>query len=487
MIRAALTLLLLATCLFGPARVSRAQEAVAGGAAARALTLPEVLEIVATTHPQLAAARQRQRAADGDAMAARGGFDPVLRARGQYAPIGAFPRGTVDVELRQPTPLWGLSVYGGWRLGLGRFAVYDLRGKTADGGEVRGGISLPLWQGGAIDRRRADLSIATLARTAAAAELDARAIELERAVGRAYWAWVGAGLRLAVQRDLLKLAQDRDEALRKQIVAGGVPAVEGIDNRRAIVDRTARIVAGERALQQAAFELARHLRDADGEVQVPAPTRLPDAFPESRRPVAEVSEQMIREAWARRPDLRRLALQREAAAVELKLARSDRSPRIDLDAYAAKDIGAVDPAYAYLRPAEFVAAVNVELPLALRGARGKLRRAEAELARIDAELRMARDVVALELRDAHSALAAAHARVALAREQLAAAHELEQAERSRFRLGDSTLLLVNLREQAAADAAAQELEALGEYHRAQVDLRAAAGLLGPQEPFGSVE
>lgn len=92
---------------------------------------------------------------------------------------------------------------------------------------------------------------------------------------------------------------------------------------------------------------------------------------------------------------------------------------------------------------------------------------------------MARDVVALELRDAHSALVAAHARVALAREQLSAAHELELAQRSRFRLGDSTLLLVNLREQAATDAALQELEALGEYHRAQVDLRAAAGLFGP--------
>ncbi len=479
MIRAALALVLLSTSLFGHVREAMAQETAAPSAPREALTLAEVLAVLAATHPQLEAARQRQRAAEGDAMAARGGFDPVMRARGQYAPIGAFQRGTVDVELRQPTPLWGLSVYGGWRLGLGSFAVYDLRGKTASGGELRAGVSLPLWQGGAIDRRRADLRVTALARDAAAADLDARAIELERAAGRAYWAWVGAGLRLDVQRSLLALAENRDDALRKQISAGSVPAVEGLDNRRAIVDRGARIVAAERALQQAAFDLARHLRDADGELQVPAPARLPDTFPEAQRPVADGLEQTIREAWERRPDLRRLLLQREAAAVELKLARNNRSPRIDLDAYAAKDIGAVDPANAYLRPAEFVASVNIELPLALRGARGKLRRAEAELARIDAELRMARDVIALEIRDAHSALVAAHTRVALAREQLAAAHELEQAERSRFRLGDSTLLLVNLREQAATDAALQELDALGDYHRAHVELRAAAGLLGP--------
>ena len=396
---------------------------------------------------------------EGDELVARRGASKLARQQ----LIGSIILVQTPLGLPVPVTISGYESVPSW----------------ADGGEVRGGVSLPLWQGGAIDRRRADISVATLARDAAAAELDARAIELERAAGRAYWAWVGAGLRLEVQRALLKLAQDRDEALRKQIVAGGVPPVEGIDNRRAIVDRGARIIAGERALQQAAFDLARHLRDASGEVQAPAPSRLPDAFPEPQRPTAEVSESMIREAWARRPDLRRLMLQRDAAAVELKLARNNRSPRIDVDAYGAKDIGAVDPAYAYLKPAEFVAAVSVELPLALRGARGKLRRAEAELARIDAELRMARDVITLELRDAHSALVAAHARVALAREQLTAAHELELAERSRFRLGDSTLLLVNLREQAATDAALQELEALGEYHRAQVDMRAAAGLFGP--------
>lgn len=472
-------LVLLVVCLFGQVRESWAQEAAAPAMGPQTLTLSEVLAVLAATHPQLEAARQRQRAAEGDAMAARGGFDPVLRARGQYVPIGAFPRGTVDVELRQPTPLWGLSVYGGWRLGLGSFAVYDLRGKTADGGELRAGVSLPLWQGGPIDRRRADVRVAALAQDGAATDFETRMLELERAAGRAYWAWVVTGLRLEVQRSLLALAEDRDESLRKQIAAGGVPAVEGLDNRRAILDRGARIVAAERALQQAAFDLARHLRDSDGELLAPAPARLPDAFPEPQRPVVGGLEQTIREAWTRRPDLRRLLLQREAASVELELARNNRSPKIDVDAYASKDIGAIDPAYAYLRPAEFVASVSVELPLALRTARGRLRRAQAELARIDAELRMARDVVALEIRDAHSALVAAHARVGLAREQLIAAHELEQAERSRFRLGDSTLLLVNLREQAATDAALQEIEALGEYHRASVDLRAALGLFGP--------
>lgn len=42
-------------------------------------------------------------------------------------------------------------------------------------------------------------------------------------------------------------------------------------------------------LQQAAFEQARHLRDADGELQAPGPARLPNKFPEPQRPAAFAS------------------------------------------------------------------------------------------------------------------------------------------------------------------------------------------------------
>ncbi len=474
--RAVVLGLALWTCSLGHVPEAMAQEPAATPAAARPLTLPEVLSSVAEAHPQLEAARQRLRAAEADLSAARGGFDPQLRARGQYTPIGSFPNGRVDVELRQPTPFWGLSVYGGWRLGLGDFLAYDLRAKTASGGEVRAGVTLPVWQGGPIDRRRADIRVAGLAQDIAGIDAEGRAIELERAAARAYWAWVGAGLRLLVQRDLLKLATDRDDALRRQIAAGHTPDIEGVDNRRAIVERSARIIAAERALQQAALELGRSLRDDAGVMTVPARDRLPGAFPEPSPTDPAGLEAMLAEALERRPELRRFALQRKMAQVELQLARNLRSPRVDLDAQVARDMGRVKPADAYLLPTEFTAGVSIEVPLALRTARGKLRRAEAEVARIDAELRFARDIVAAELRDAHSALVAAHARVALAREQLALTHTLEQAERSRFKLGDSTLLLVNLREQATTDAATQELEALGEYHRAAADLRAAAGL-----------
>lgn len=460
-----------------PTETATPTEAATSTAATRGhlpLTLDEVLRSVAATHPQLEAAAQRVRAAEGAELTARGGFDPQLRARAFTSPLGGYPNSRVDVEFRQPTPLWGLQLYGGWRLGRGVFAPYDYRAKTASGGELRAGVLLPLWQGGPIDRRRADIRVAATGRGVAEAEQEARVVEIERAAARAYWSWVLAGLRCDVSAHLQGLAARRDEALQRQIAAGSLPAVEGLDNRRALLEREARLVAAERALQQAALELSRHFRDARGRSLAPDRGRLPAALPEPSAPPDAV-DALVEEAWRIRPDLRAMTLRREIAAVERKAARNRVAPRVDLEALVAKDLGFVSPTDQALLPTEFAAGVTVEVPIPARQLRGETRRADAEVARVDAELRYLRDVIAAEVRDAHAGLVAAHRRVGLARAQVEAARALADAERNRFQRGDSTLLFVNIREQAEADAELLEIEALADYHRAAVDLHAALG------------
>jgi hypothetical protein len=53
---------------------------------------------------------------------------------------------------------------------------------------------------------------------------------------------------------------------------------------------------------------------------------------------------------------------------------------------------------------------------------------------------------------------------------------LEQSERRKYELGNSNILVVNLREQATADAEALVVDAEAEYHRAWADYRATLAL-----------
>lgn len=437
------------------------------------LTLGEVLASVAQHDPRLAAADQMIEGAEGRLLSARGGFDTRARVRGMVEPLGYYRSGVLDVRIEQPTPAYGLTAWAGWRIGVGEFPVYDGKLATASGGEVSAGVSLPLWRDGRIDRRRADIAQAKLDRQRLDRVRDARSLDLEADAAAAYWTWVASGLRLEIERTLLELAFDRDAGLRRQIELGAIEPLIGDDNRRVILGREARVVAAERSFQKAALGLAIFLRDEQGDPLLVGSERLPSALPALPKPAVVDIEAEITDALARRPDRDARLHSREQAEVELRLARNQRAPRVDVSGWVAQDLG-IGPEY--LQPFELVAALELEIPIPLRQARGRIRSADAELGRVDAELRLLDDQIALEVLDAHSALAAAYQRARLAGEQLALAESLADAELRRFSLGAGDLLLVNLRELATADAAAEQVQAVADFFIAKAELDVARGL-----------
>src|SRR5690606_30858359 len=131
---------------------------------------------------------------------------------------------------------------------------------------------------------------------------DARLLELEAAAATSYWNWVASGLRREIEQTLLELAQARDEALRRRIELGALDPLAGVDNRRLILDREGRVVAAERAFQQAALALSLYLRDGEGDPVAPGPERLPAQLPEVSAPQTDSVEAEIAAALERRPD-----------------------------------------------------------------------------------------------------------------------------------------------------------------------------------------
>jgi hypothetical protein len=66
---------------------------------------------------------------------------------------------------------------------------------------------------------------------------------------------------------------------------------------------------------------------------------------------------------------------------------------------------------------------------------------------------------------------AAVRRAQVTRRELRVAHQLAEAELKRFELGESNLLLVNLREQASAEADIRAVDALLDVQRALAEFR----------------
>jgi outer membrane protein TolC len=149
--------------------------------------------------------------------------------------------------------------------------------------------------------------------------------------------------------------------------------------------------------------------------------------------------------------------------VDLGLARNLLLPALDLGTAFYQDMGAHVTSRG---PTQLTAGVNFEMPVQRRQAKGLEAAALARIEQVDQRERFARDQVTAEVRDAHSAVTQAFRQAQVLHEQVGIAHQLEDAERVRFDLGEGTLFLINLREQVTFDTALREIGAVNEYYRA---------------------
>jgi len=438
----------------------------------QALTLGEVLQSVDAAYPLVQAALQERAIADGERLAAQGGFDLQVDAYGLSQPLGFYKMHRAGVTVTQPT--WrGGYVYGGYRIGDGNFPTWYGERETNEGGEFKLGATLPLWRDRPIDKRRAAIAQANLARAAAEPAIQTQLLEIDRAAAMAFWSWVAAGQSLRIEQSLLRVTEERNAAIKRRVELGDLPGSEAVDNDRVVASRRLKVVAAERKLQESAIKLSLFLRSPEGQPLVPTPDVLPPEFPRPLAPRTDNLEFAIERAWSARPESRELALLRQSLTVDLRLAQNLTRPALDATVWGSKDVGAAASEKGDKTPYEMEGGLLAEVPLQRREARGKIRAVQAKLAQVNAKQRFTNDKIAAEVRDAHSAITLAYQRVRDAAANAVLARQMEAFERRRFELGDSNIFLVNQRETAAVEAGLAEVEALADYHRALAIFRTA--------------
>jgi len=302
-------------------------------------------------------------------------------------------------------------------------------------------------------------------------DVDLKRLETLRDAADAYWKWVAAGQKFDVAERLLSIAVARDQQIAARVRSGDLPEIESVDNERVIIERRERLVAAERSLQEAAIKLSLYYRDGEGRPVVPRLDYHPPTFPMPREPAERAFDAGLRRAMLKRPEVQALTRALDAVEFDVEYARNRFLPDLSLKFEASKDLGTGPKS---LDPTRIDTYLTFSLPIPLREARGSTRAAESKREAVSAELRYVRDAVTAQVQDARSAVAAAFQRVELARRATVLALRLEDAERKRFEFGQSTILIVNLREQASADAASKEVDALYAFYAALATFAAAS-------------
>ena len=431
------------------------------------LRLEEVVASILNQYPPLLAAQIEQDVANGRLRSAQGVFDFNAFSKVFGAPSGYYQYATADVGFEQFTGIWGSTIFGGYRYTGGDALPYYYNNRTEAEGEVRFGLDFPILKDGSIDKRRASLFKARLDQKLAQPVIDRQRLDFVRAGSMAYFNWVANGQKLTISSNLLRLALDRNVALTNQFDAGLLPRIVLTDNQRLVVSRELGLVQARRRFEAASLTLSLFYRDANG-----APIdSVPATFPSS----PELDEARVGIASHRamdlRPELRRLQINRQKLEVDVRLARNQMLPNLNAGAMVMNDFGKA--IYYDLVDPQVKAGLEFKIPLQRREARGRLAELEGQLGQLSNDQRFAQDRIRNEIWDAFSAYRAAFDQTRQTRLNVTLAQELLSAEASRFELGISDLLALQIREQAAFDARTLDVDAAADLFRSLADYRAA--------------
>lgn len=427
--------------------------------------LADVFENLEKTFPVILLATREIRKAEFDILAAQGAFDLALKGSVNNT-TGYYNSNRGEMNIVKPTPIWGTSFFAGYRMSQGDFPDYYTPRRTNPGGEIRFGGRIPIWRDRATDSDRLELKQSEINKTIAQNVLDEQKLSVYRDAATSYWNWVSAGKRRRIVGDLLKIAELRQDQIKRRVALGDIPAIELQENERAMLARKEQIAAADRLLQKSALYLSLYYRKGDGTMISPRDAQLPAGFPEEVAINNTAFESDKQQALKSRPEVRRIENEIELERNALRFHENQRGPQIDLIIAGSRDMqqGTLrrDP-----WEAEFGVVFNV--PLQTRKQDGKIGGTQTKIEILQQKLSYQRDKIQLEANDALIALENALRRLEIIKEEVQIAEKLARAEKARFDLGDSTLLIVNLREQAAAEVALRLVGAEVDYWIARAD------------------
>jgi len=444
------------------------------------LGLDRFLGMVLRTNPEVQSIRLEDDRAAAMLLDARGGFDPRLASGYEFKTQDEKDKLNVlrsGLSLPFNLPM-SPSLTLDYRRGLG--SSIDPSVSTSEFGETRFGVEFSPLQGLTTDKRRATLSKARLEpRRADAVQATRRNLLLLDAT-QAYLTWVQASQVLQVNRDLLDLASRRQAFITRRARVGEEAAIDSVEAELAAVSRQGKVADATRKAEQAATKLAVFLWEQDGtpmefDFEAPEPEALADGPPPDD---ARSAPEAIATALDRRPELREIDLKLRQTRIQQRLARAELRPDIKFEAQAVS----YDDTPTNVSDVKL--GLKLDQSLFFRGDRSAVETAEIETLQIDFKRDLTERKVTADVEAALIGIRQARRRVDAAERRVQLARRLQQAEQRRFELGESTLFLLNQREQAFAEARIERIEARIEVRRAQAEYRWATGTIA--DPYTAV-
>ncbi|HMS83641.1 MAG TPA: TolC family protein [Nitrospira sp.] len=454
------------------------------------LSISEVLARIELTHPLLRATGVERMQARAKILKALGAWEPKFKNRTEVdryqtwnflAFVNETTGGFNDSTLEMGHP-WGFRIEGGIRNGFGDRTNQGAHAYLPNDGllfwhnqQMIVGGEAHLLRGFMMNEEYADFQKAELAGPQAEIHVAQKRQDLYLDGAVQYWDWQVAVKQAEIVKRALAVAEERFTQVEGQAKRGLASPLDVVETNKEVQVRREAAIAAQRKVEYEQYKLSLFLWE-NGEPVTPRPEWAPEFQGETPLPTKDEIAAYKVEAKEVRPEVRELYIDAKINNIDIKLAKNYLLPKLDfkggqMDAGADWNVGV-----GYRMESWFA------MPVFQRAGRGKVLYAEADQQQLALKQLYTEQQVSIDVDNWLSAQVRARDRVKVATEALRLAKTLEEGERTRFNMGASTVLFVNIRERNVVEQAYQLYRAQADYAVSRGGMLYARGVLAKPWP-----
>lgn len=452
---------------------------------AKVLSQDAYLSWVAAYHPVARQGRLLNVQAEALERLARGGFDPKLYGDYDAKTFGdktyyAFGESGVKV------PTWyGVELKAAFAV-ADVDAIYQNQERTVpDAGQAILGFKVPLGRGLVIDDRRAALANAKLMAKANEIERQIMVNDLLLDATVAYWDWSVAFSQLLVFERALEITEQRLDGIVESFRVGELPAIDTLETMIQVQNRKFDLNNARVVYRNATLQLSNFLWTEEGEPLEVTDELKPRVLAElPYTSVPQGRQQLVQAARQAHPDIRTYEVKLEQLDVDRRLALEQFKPRLDVEYNLLGDGTNLIPGQPddsginALVAQNYKWGVSFDFPLFLRKERGKMQLTRIKIQNAEYHLQRKRLEVVNKVNNYYNEQNNLLEQIALYEGAVANYQTLLRAEYRKFDIGESSIFLLNSREQKLIEAQLKLTELRGKFFKSVQKLLWAAGRLG---------
>lgn len=445
----------------------------------RNFTFDDFIRQVKEYHPIARQAQISIEKGDAQLRSSRGGFDPKAFTNiGQKYFQNDQYYSIIDAGLKVPT-WFGIELYGGLEQNNG--INLNPERKTPNAGLVYAGLAIPIGQGLFIDQRRADLRQAQLFQNISQEEQRIKLNKLLFDAAKAYWDWFASYEIVSVYDDAVRFAEERFEGVRSNALLGDVPIIDTVEAFIQLQNRRIKLKDAELDFFNQTERISVFLW---GENYVPLEIEegvVPVNNENIKRFILdEVIENEIDSLIQNHPALIQGQLTLDQLDIERRWKAEQLKPTFNIKYNALNEALTQDFVAGYSIN-NYNWGLEFSMPLFLRKERGELKLTKLKMEDQQLYLQHQEQSLDMLVRTSINTWKTTTSQVQLFQENVNNMAQLLEAEKRKFDYGESSLFLVNAREQSYISGQIELAKRLSENQKALLSINYQLGLLGEIE------